>query len=174
MGLNTEVNDYLRHANEVNSSKWTFTSVSRHMWDGKKNERRETKVTLSVLQPHRGCSSASPWLSEQGSPAFPLCKNLFPVSAWCEKSKNKWVLGSTCFSRREWKCQCWVLGLCAWGSGRAAPCSPRDPNVACDCRGIAGSAGPAARLHSNSWGYLINCCLSCFVPLLQAASITEF
>lgn len=103
----------------------------------------------------------------QSNPTPPHWKNPFPAPAWCEKSRNKWVSGSSCsgkwFKGSE-SVKCWV---CVPQDEEGQPCArPVIPEL----RGH-----PRMRLPPSSWGCLINSALLALCPSsLQPAKITEF
>lgn len=153
-------------------SKWLFTSCKLNKfkkvnisfssqpyvgWE--RSKRREMKVMLSVWQPHRGtgCSSASPWLPGQGTPAFPLWKNCFPAQAQCENPRSGWVAGSTCSAKGLKAVEVGMQS--AGGVCQAQGAAPAQPQC---CRAITGAGTGSTLL------------LSCLGPALQPADITEF
>lgn len=161
-GLNTEVNDYLLHANYISSRKWTFTSVPSHIWDGEKKKKIKGGKWKSCWV---CCSSASPGCQGRAvlhSLHSGFWKNWFPGQAQCGEWRSEGVPGSPRWARgqRQGSVECRVLGVCARTGREPLPTpTPR-------------AAGP-----SQEQGFtpvLDKLLLSCFVPALPPARISEF
>lgn len=127
------------NANWINSNKWTFTSVSSHMWDGKKNKSRESKVMFEcVAAPRRHrlqqCQSLP---ARAGQSHIPALEKVIASSTLMWKMEEQ-VSVRQHMLRGEVKgsesVRCWVLGLCAEDEEGQPRAHPVIPSAVCDCR----------------------------------------